>query len=263
MNLSDIFTRLPYLEGLDLDLLDCYRVGGLTNDNFRLIGNGQDVILRLPREQTSQWIDRQVERHNLNLAVAVGLSPPYRVFDDSGVMLSDCLVASSELTIEQLRDPAILSMVANRIRQLHGCQPAFQGRVDLAGLINRYYHLMAEQDQQQLADVYKESIALLVELASISDNSLVSSHNDLVLQNLLLDGDRLWIIDWEFSSLASPYWDLATFCNEALMDDDAAAEWLELYANGRSGFYTAHLKIYRTLLKFLGDFWIRAFQISC
>ncbi len=178
-------------------------------------------------------------------------------------MLSDSLTDSIELTAALLRDPSLLRLLGQQLRRLHESQPVFKGQVDLAALIERYFHLMSDHHQRQQADRFTAIRALLHEQINTRDNRLVSSHNDLVLQNLLLQENRIWLIDWEYSGLASPFWDLATICNELDLDDSASAELLSFYDAGESGLNEQQLAIYRTLLGFLSDCWLQAFHPPC
>jgi aminoglycoside phosphotransferase (APT) family kinase protein len=54
------------------------------------------------------------------------------------------------------------------------------------------------------------------------DPRRVFSHKDLNPMNMLWDGQRIWLIDWESAGLAHPYLDLATLANLInLADGDA------------------------------------------
>ncbi len=263
MKVADVIARIPDLANLPADNIEVRRLGGITNNNYRLIAVGLDCILRVPRQLTNQWINRENERHNLDIAVSSGLAPRYRYFDQTGIMLSDNLPHCSELSVQLLQKENRLTQLAKQLRRVHDCRPAFKGQVDLSALIKRYFYLMPPDQQQALADAYEEIKSLLPNPADTAQTRLVSSHNDLVLQNLLVQEDRLWFIDWEYSSLASPYWDLATICNELDLDKTAATEFLGVYCGGESGFDARQLDIYRTLLGFLSDCWLRAFHPPC
>ena len=53
-------------------------------------------------------------------------------------------------------------------------------------------------------------------------HEIVFAHNDFYYKNILDDGKKLWLIDWEFSGFNSPYLDLANLSknNEFSEDDD-------------------------------------------
>ena len=263
MEVLDVIARIPHLNQWPVESIEIQRLGGLTNHNFRLTANGLDSILRLPRQSTNQYIDREAELHNLNSAVAAGLAPPYRYFDQTGIMLSDNLPDSCELSFELLQEPDWLKQLGQQLRRVHECQPVFKGQVDLKQLIERYFLLMSADHQAALADDYEEIKILLKEQDERPKGQLVSSHNDLVLQNILLQGKRLWLIDWEYSSLASPCWDIATVCNELNFDNNQAEEFLSFYSGGERGISEQQLHIYRRLLGFLSVCWLRTFHPSC
>ncbi len=90
----------------------------------------------------------------------------------------------------------------------------FEGTVDIELLVTRYYQLMPKPKQIELSDSFQNT-RLTIKNILQQDKRLVPSHNDLVLENILFDKRRIWIIDWEYAAMASPYWDIATLCNAA------------------------------------------------
>ena len=45
-------------------------------------------------------------------------------------------------------------------------------------------------------------------------------HCDPSLANLIDTGERVWLVDWEYSGMNDPMWDLAYLSNEAALDPD-------------------------------------------
>jgi aminoglycoside phosphotransferase (APT) family kinase protein len=58
-----------------------------------------------------------------------------------------------------------------------------------------------------LLDAHVERLQLLHETYDRGSTGLVSSHNDPIPSNILFDGERLWLIDWE-----------SAYCNDPLVD---------------------------------------------
>ena len=129
--------------------------------------------------------------------------------------------------------------------------------VNLQELLSCYYAMLAEQDQQRLAPRLRQAERVL-KLLQFRDEAYVSSHNDLVLENMMLDGTRLWLIDWEYSAMASPYWDLATLCNCANLDVQQSRRLLRIYCAGELVMKESILYEYRYLLNLLSDCWMAA-----
>jgi len=90
---------------------------------------------------------------------------------------------------------------------------------------------------------------------------MVPSHNDLVLENILIGTTgRVWLIDWEYSSMASPYWDLAILCNAADFNQDLCAWLLDEYKIHNPTLDAKTLSDYRYMLGVLSICWMAAFS---
>lgn len=61
---------------------------------------------------------------------------------------------------------------------------------------------------------HAEGLALIRSALPWDPLSLVSSHNDPNPRNILFDGERLWLIDWELASRNDPLVDLAILTTE-------------------------------------------------
>ena len=58
------------------------------------------------------------------------------------------------------------------------------------------------------------------------DDRRTPSHNDLNPANVLWDGERVWLVDWEQSGLTHPYYDMAAQSTFLMVDDDAGLQLL-------------------------------------
>ena len=52
-----------------------------------------------------------------------------------------------------------------------------------------------------------------------STDAHVPCHNDLLNANFLEDGERLWIVDWEYAGMGDRFFDLANFAINHELDD--------------------------------------------
>ena len=103
---------------------------------------------------------------------------------------------------------------AQAIRALHQA-PAFPPLVDYMEGMDAVWAgfqatgLLAPEATSELRDRY----GCVRSVYRTDPADLVSSHNDLNPRNILYDGRRLWLIDWESAFLADRHVDLATLAN--------------------------------------------------
>ncbi len=66
---------------------------------------------------------------------------------------------------------------------------------------------------------------------------MVSCHMDLKPENLLFDGQRLWLVDWQAAFVNDRYFDLAVAANFLVADDAAELTYHERYFGHRPDEY--------------------------
>jgi len=255
--LETLFARIAPLADRSPAEYSITPLPGYTNYNLRLCAGDQDWVLRVPREATNRYVDRAAEAHNLDLACDLGIAPRPAWRDASGLMLTPTLADSRSPAPREFGQREALEAWLDPLRRLHRSRGAFRGRVDLPALLARYYGLLDEPLQHRFRHRLRAARELLPLLAD-RDLDYVPSHNDLVLENLLRDGERVWLIDWEFSAMASPYWDLATLCNAAALDYAQSVDLLRLYCADGPQMEESLLFDYRNLLQLLADCWMAA-----
>jgi aminoglycoside phosphotransferase (APT) family kinase protein len=64
--------------------------------------------------------------------------------------------------------------------------------------------------------------------ALANDERRVFSHNDVNPANLIWNGSKVWLVDWEQAALAHPYMDLAIFSVFAILSQEDAVELLSV-----------------------------------
>ena len=263
--LKNSFERIQELSAYTIDDFDINQLAGYTNLNFHLKNAQHDWVLRIPKEKTNGYINRTAEAHNANIAFNLGLAPKCLWRDSSGYSLSNTIRQSRSLEVADLNNPVRLKQLVEALQMLHQSTQAFQGEVDINALLSRYYQLMPKPKQQLLADNYHDATIKVKNVLQQADK-IVPSHNDLVLENILFDSHshshththRVWIIDWEYATMASPYWDLATLCNQGQFTTNQAENLLSLYQSKGQTLDASLLSDYRDILNALSVFWMAA-----
>jgi thiamine kinase-like enzyme len=251
------FAHIPLLAGYAAADFHISPLPGYTNRNYRLHNAEQDWVLRLPRPLTNRLIDRAAEAYNQNLAHQLGLAPQVAWRNDDGVALTPTLANSRNLSAADLERDDGLAIIVAPFQRLHRSALRFNGGLDLRCTLQQHYELLQAGQRAGFAArmIQAERVLSLLE---VDESEPVPSHRDPVPGNLLLDDRRLWLIDWEYSAMASPYWDLAVLCNEADLDLAESRRLLQAYCVGGPPMKESILFDYRGLLKLLNDCWMAA-----
>ena len=254
-SLEQVFAEAEVFDSTSPDDFTIIPLAGFTNENYRLFNAQHDWVLRIPRSETDNFIDREAEAHNQELAHRLNIAPQVVWRDSHGTTLTPTLKNSRALCAADFDNEVILPRILAPVQQLHRSGVSFQGRVNLQDLLRQHFDMLSESDQQNFAPRLGQAERVL-KLLETEDTDYVASHNDLVLENLLLDDTRLWLIDWEYSAMASPYWDLATLCNTANLNLQQSQRLLQVYATDGLPMEESILFDYRGLLQLLTDCWM-------
>jgi len=230
------------------------RLGGLSNRNYRLRNSHADLMLRLPGPGTEQMVDRAAEAHNVQLAAQLGLCPPLLHQDEHGVQLFRYLGDARPLTGRDCREPAMLERIGAKLARLHGSGMVFRGQVALDETLERYRRLAAPLPDD--VEAMLDATAPLRAWLAASHEAPAPCHLDPHPGNILLGADnRLYLIDWEYSAMGEPLWDLATLAGEARLDDMAMATLLQVHGRRADRENLYRLGVYRGLLDCLALLW--------
>jgi aminoglycoside phosphotransferase (APT) family kinase protein len=127
-----------------------------------------------------------------------------------------------------LADPAqrasMFASVVDRLRTLHALDPSGVAERDPLG-----YTRAAWEAGRNRPDFPPWAASLTPTLEAIADTLAgdprrVVSHNDVNPVNVLWDGARAWLVDWEVTGLGHPYYDLAVLALFLRLDDGVALE---------------------------------------
>ncbi len=255
--LTAVFRRIEPLADRDPGEYEIRRLPGYTNDNYHLENAHEDWVLRIPRAATNPHIDRRAEALNQHLAAELGIAPRPAWRADDGLSLTPTIRPGNPVEADALRNPAMRAGLLEPLRRLHRSGAQFQGRVEPGPLIERYEALLSPARRVEFATRIRAARQLWPQVQD-RDAEFVPSHSDPVLENLLAGDDRVWLIDWEYSAMASPCWDLAILCNAAQLDYIESRALLADYCADGLQVEESLLFDYRNLLQLLSDCWMAA-----
>jgi thiamine kinase-like enzyme len=85
-----------------------------------------------------------------------------------------------------------------------------------------------------------------------NDKDKVTSHNDLNPNNLICDGNRLWVVDWDAAFLNDRYADLAITANFYVSNGQEEQLLLGAYfGDGLSPYHSARFFVMRQICRFI------------
>lgn len=218
---------------------------GLTNSNFRVQVDGIPSFVRIPGAATELLaVDRANEIHNTIAAAGAGVSPRVsHTIPEWDVFVLDWLDATT-MSDETLRAPGMPTRIADTLRQLHA-GPAFRDDFDMVRTAERYLTVVDERDIQ-IPSGYREHLTLIprIEVALARHApSPVPCHNDLLAANYLDDGKRLWLVDYEYSGMNDPAFELGNTAQELGFDDDQVRELCAAYFGAASPALLARMQL--------------------
>ncbi|MFZ4720846.1 MAG: phosphotransferase [Ilumatobacteraceae bacterium] len=229
-DIADALVRAGYPAGTPTT-----RLAGLTNVNHLFEHDGGRFVLRIPGAGTSEYIDRRTEEVAARSAAAAGVNAEVVFFDASdGLMVTRFVDGAATMDAERFRDLGAVERAGRAFRRLHTTATPFATDFDLFGMIDDYKRLLAEKGAT-LPDGYEElqatAEATRVALEATA-RPLVPSHCDPLCENFLDTGDRMYVIDYEYSGNNDPMWDLGDLSVEGGFGPEQDAALLRAYFGG-------------------------------
>ena len=206
-------------------------IGGITNVNY-LVKDGQTkYVVRLGEDIPEHHVMRFNELASSRAAHAAGLSPAV-IFAETGLTVIE-YIQSTTLTEADVRSPGMLERIVPLIRKCHQNMPK---HLRGPALIFWVFHVIRDYAATLLASnsPYCAQLPELLENGETLESAagpfdMVFGHNDLLASNFLDDGDRLWLIDWDYAGFNSPLFDLGGLASNNGLDEAQETHLLELY----------------------------------
>jgi len=252
--------RTPLFRQIESQTVEITPLGSLTNLSYKLTTSTGSYVLRLPGEDTFDYIDRRAEKHNGRIAASLGVNAEVLHFDaEDGTMLSR-FIEGVPMDWESFeRDPMAPARAALVLRRVHRLGPVFKSRFDVFSMIRGYLdilHKLRMPPPEDYYEVRREAEAVRRVLQS-SPVGLAPCHNDPWPGNFVIDsGGHLHLIDWEFSGMNDPIWDLADLSVEAGFDREQERTMVEAYCGGCAPpVLYARLELYKAMSDLLWSLW--------
>ena len=199
--------------------------GGLTNVSFRVQDGDRSFVARCGDDIPVHHIFRDRERAAGTAAFQAGLSPEI-VHAEPGIQVLRFIEGRTFVEADLRADPKRLAALLARVHAEVGRR--------LRGPANAFWVFQVIRDYVACigADPAYGASADRLEAAQVP-LPIVYGHNDLLPGNLIDDGSRLWLIDWEYGGFGTGLFDLANLSANGAYDAAADAVLLDAYFEGK------------------------------
>ena len=205
--------------------------GGLTNVNVRVKTIDLDVVVRISSEESTMLaIDREAEYLNSRAAAASGASPRVVEFVPEHHLLVVDYVDGTTLTPADVAKSDTLARIAESVRRLHE-GPRFVSEFDMFD-VQRTYLKTVQERGYRLPDRYLEFMPQVEQIEralSAVPVHTVPCNNDLLAANFVDDGERVWIIDFEYAGNNDPCFELGNIWSESTLEPPTLDELVTAY----------------------------------
>ena len=205
--------------------------GGITNMNFVVADAGARYVVRVGDDIPVHHVMRFNEAAASKAAFAAGISPEV-VYEEPGVLVLR-FVEGKTCAAEDIRDPARLARIVPLLKRVHRDMARHVRGPLLAfwvfHVVRDYAHTLLEGRSRHAAKL-PELLDKAAELErAVGPVDLVFGHNDLLPANFIDDGDRVWLIDWDYAGFNSPLFDLANLASNAELGREEELAFLAAY----------------------------------
>jgi aminoglycoside phosphotransferase (APT) family kinase protein len=196
--------------------------GGMTTaSTFRLEARDRAYLLRVEGEPSPLRNPHQYV--SMRIATEAGIAPEIHYLDEAARIVVIDFVEQQPLKTYP-GGPRALAQALGELFSRVQATPVFPYYVNYADIVARLFAHVRRTGlfAAGLLDAHVERLERLREAYDAGATRLVSSHNDPVPGNILFDGTRLWLIDWESACRNDPLVDAAI-----VLDHSARSQELE------------------------------------
>ena len=229
----------------------------MTNKNYLITIDDKKYVLRNPGAGTKEMINRNNEAKNAQIISDLNLDAKLIYLNkETGIKISEYIENAETLVPETARNN--FKQVAEILKKLHNSNIIFDNIFDSFVEMEKYERLSIKENgkfYEGYEKVKKEVFGLKEKLNKLNIE-LKSCHNDTVPENFIKSGEKIYLIDWEYSGMNDPMWDLAAHSLECNFSKEEEKEFLDFYFLGKmTKEENLRIQIYKICQDFLWSIW--------
>jgi len=228
---------IPEFEGSELTIHELK--GGITNKLYRVrSSDGHDLVVRLYGQKTELFINRDVEMENIRRMASTGITPKLiKYLPDRSVTIVEFIPGYVLNNADFLKEE-LWEKIVRSIKIVHQSGVSLPLVFEPLIQVKRLHRIFMGLNSDYPEFDFEKTIDILEKIANhtkIAPAQYVSCHNDLLADNFILVEDRekyrepMYLIDWEYAGMSTPYYDLADMFQEILVPRETEAQILRIY----------------------------------
>jgi len=182
--------------------------GGITNQNFLVTDSNKKYFVRVGEDIPEHLVSRSNELNSSIAAASLGIAPEV-IYNNENLQVIK-FIESKTLNDKDVKEK--IEDIILLIRKVHKEIPKkLNGQSFIFWVFHviRHYSNYLENNKSKYSSMLSD---LLTKSQILEEKSspyeIVFGHNDLLPANFLDDGNRLWLIDWEYAGYNTPLFDL-------------------------------------------------------
>ena len=237
------------------EVLSVEQLGGMTNQNYLVKTTNKQYIVKFFGKGTEKLINRQDEKYNLELLKDLDLDVKNYLFDiEAGIKVNEYI--ESAITLDSTSIKTKFDKIAPILQTIHASGKELRGEFAPFEEIKKYESLIEEKIPYTNYEAVREEVFSLEKRLADLGVDRKSCHIDLVPENFIESPQgRLYLIDWEYSSMNDPMWDLAALFLESEFTRQEEEDFLSHYESEQTPVSREKIAIYKILQDAIWSLW--------
>ena len=247
--------KISSLLSQEEEVLSVEQLGGMTNQNYLVKTTNKQYIVKFFGKGTEKLINRQDEKYNLELLKDLDLDVKNYLFDiEAGIKVNEYI--ESAITLDSTSIKTKFDKIAPILQTIHASGKELRGEFAPFEEIKKYESLIEEKIPYANYEAVREEVFSLEKRLADLGVDRKSCHIDLVPENFIESPQgRLYLIDWEYSSMNDPMWDLAALFLESEFTPQEEEAFLSHYESEQTPVSREKIAIYKILQDTIWSLW--------
>ena len=247
--------KISSLLSQEEEVLSVEQLGGMTNQNYLVKTTNKQYIVKFFGKGTEKLINRQDEKYNLELLKDLDLDVKNYLFDiEAGIKVNEYI--ESAITLDSRSIKTKFDKIAPILQTIHASGKELRGEFAPFEEIKKYESLIEGKIPYANYEAVREEVFSLEKRLADLGVDRKSCHIDLVPENFIESPQgRLYLIDWEYSSMNDPMWDLAALFLESEFTRQEEEAFLSRYESEQTPVSREKIAIYKILQDTIWSLW--------